>query len=239
MISLQSLQPNGLSGVDWPAQCCAVIPCFNEAASIAGLVSAVRRYLPAIVVVDDGSTDETSAEAQAAGAHVVRLTRNQGKGAALRAGLQCAQAQDLSWALTLDGDGQHCPEDIPAFFNCAEVTGADLVIGNRLVTPQQMPRLRRLVNRWMTARLSNLCGRPLLDSQCGFRLARLDKWSALTFCMDHFEVESELLVEFSRAGHRVEFVPVRTLYLACGSKINAVVDTWRWLRWWRAQRRSE
>lgn len=225
--------------MDWPGQCCAVIPCFNEAASIAGLVNAVRRYLPAVVVVDDGSTDQTCAEAQAAGAEVFRLQHNQGKGAALRAGLQYAQAQGFSWALTLDGDGQHSPEDIPAFFRRTETTGADLVIGNRFGKPDAMPWLRRLVNRWMTARLSMLCGRPLADSQCGFRLLRLDKWADLPLRADHFEVESEVLFEFIRAGHRVEFVPVRTLYLARGSKINPVVDTWRWFRWWFRQRRVE
>jgi glycosyltransferase involved in cell wall biosynthesis len=222
--------------VDWQQQCAAIIPCLNEAKAIARLVASVRGHLPVVIVVDDGSWDQTGAEARAVGADVLRLPRNQGKGAALRAGLHYAQAQGFAWGLTLDGDGQHLAEDMPAFFTCAETTGADLVIGNRLGTPDAMPWLRRSVNRWMTARLSFLCGRSLADSQCGFRLIRIGTWAALPLRTEHFEVESEFLVEFVRAGHRVEFVPVQTLYPARGSKIHPVVDSWRWFRWWWAQR---
>jgi len=238
LISVQSLKSRGVGGVDWPAECCAVIPCFNEAATIARLVSAVRCYLPAVMVVDDGSSDQTSAEAHTGGAQVLGLAGNQGKGAALRAGLQWAFGQHFSWALALDGDGQHRPEDIPVLLNCAEMTGADLVIGNRLMTPQQMPRLRRVVNRWMSRRLSALCGQPLADSQCGFRLLRLARWTELTWETDRFEVESEIVVRFARAGFKVEFAPVQTLYHAGGSNIDPLVDSWRWFRWWLTERRK-
>jgi glycosyltransferase involved in cell wall biosynthesis len=222
--------------VDWQQQCVAVIPCFNEAAGIARLVNHVKAHLPTVIVVDDGSTDATGAQALASGAEVVRLSRNQGKGAALRTGFEFARAKRFSWALTLDGDGQHSAEDIPAFLACAEQTGADLVIGDRLSTSQGMPWLRRFVNRWMTARLSRLCGRPLADSQCGFRLVRLARWADLPLRTEHFEVESEFLVEFIRAGRRLEFVPVRTLSPTSGSKIKPVADSWRWFRWWLPQR---
>lgn len=224
--------------MDWSRQCVVIIPCFNEAAGIAEVVTRVRLHLPPAIVVDDGSTDDTAPRAAAAGAEVLRHPANLGKGAALRTGFEHARVLGFAWALTLDGDGQHSPEDIPAFFACAEKTGADLVIGDRFGTSEMMPKLRRSVNRWMTKRLSDLCGRPLADSQCGFRLVRLAKWAELVLRTDHFEVESELLVEFVRAGYKLEFVPVQTLYHAGSSKIDPVVDSWRWLRWRFAQRRT-
>jgi glycosyltransferase involved in cell wall biosynthesis len=187
------------------------------------------------VVVDDGSTDETSARAEASGAQLIRLQPNRGKGAALRRGLLHAHAQGFRWALVLDGDGQHRPDDIPRVFRCAEEKHADLVIGNRLQASDGMPRLRLLVNKWMTARISKLCGLPIADSQCGFRLLRLDKWASLSWRADRFEVDSEMVVGFVRAAFRVEFVPIQVVYNRTESRISPVVDTYRWLRWWFAE----
>src|SRR5437899_80482 len=102
-----------------PTTCMAVIPCFNEEASITALVAAVRHHLPRVLVVDDGSTDDTSILASRAGAQVISHQRNLGKGAALRTGLSLALKQGCEWALTLDGDGQHAPEDLAALLRCA------------------------------------------------------------------------------------------------------------------------
>ena len=126
-----------------PTTCAAVIPCFNEGATIAGLVGAALQHLPLVVVVDDGSTDRTSEAAQAAGARMVRHDTNRGKGAALKTGLALAAKQGFEWAVTLDGDGQHAPDDIPAFLSCAGQTGALLIIGNRMHNAQAIPWLRR------------------------------------------------------------------------------------------------
>lgn len=218
--------------VDWRRRCAAVIPCFNEAASIAAVVRGVRAHLPSVLVVDDGSTDDTARLASEAGAELVRHTDNHGKGAALRAGLHQIRDRGFQWAITLDGDGQHEPEDIPRFFQCAEQTGAALVIGNRLLQPAAMPWLRRGVNHWMTRRLSRLTGVALEDSQCGFRLLRLDALAGVTLKTERFEIESEMLVALARAGARIQFVPVQTIYKTNASKIHPLADTWRWLRWW-------
>ena len=214
----------------------AVIPCFNEAASIRDVVLAVRKQLPAVIVVDDGSTDETAAFAHEAGAEVVRHATNRGKGAALRVGIQHARDRGFGWVLALDGDGQHAPEDIPKFFNCADATGAALVIGDRMTRSEAMPWVRRQVNRWMTRRLSRLTGVWLADSQCGFRLLRLEALAGVTLTTEHFEIESELLVSLAADGAKIEFVPVQTIYNTRASKIHPLLDTWRWLRWWRARR---
>jgi glycosyltransferase involved in cell wall biosynthesis len=216
-----------------PTNCAAVIPCFNESASIASLVPVVRRYLPCVFVVDDGSTDGTASLARAAGAVVARHERNLGKGVALGTGLARALEQGFEWAVTLDGDGQHAPEDLPALFACAQRTNAVLVIGDRMNEARKMPWLRRQVNRWMSRQLSRRAGRPLPDTQSGFRLIHLPTWACLSLKAQRFEVESETLMAFLAAGLRVEFAPVRVNRSRRKSHICPVADSLRWLNWWR------
>jgi len=224
--------------MDLIRQCAVVVPCFNEAGTIGELVRAVRRLVPRVIVIDDGSSDATSTLAKDCGAYTIRHATNRGKGAALRDGFQRAQELGFGWVLTMDGDGQHSSDDIPKFLACAKETGAPLVVGNRLCHAERMPWLRRRVNRWMTGRISQLTGVPLADSQCGFRLVRLDALAGLKLTADRFEVESEMLVAFLAASHRVEFVPIQVIYKGHPSKIHPLVDSWRWLRWWFAQRKQ-
>jgi glycosyltransferase involved in cell wall biosynthesis len=212
-----------------------VIPCFNEAPHVEAVITEVRRYLPRIIVVDDGSTDGTARRANAAGAEVIRQRRNGGKGCALRAGWRHARHLGFTWALMMDGDGQHGPDDIPKFFTCAETKTATLIVGNRMENASAMPWLRRQVNRWMSRRLSRLSGARLPDSQCGFRLAHLGTLAALPLAGRRFEIESETLLAFLAAGQVVEFVPIEVIYELNRSKISPLFDTWRWVRWWTAQ----
>jgi|SRR5439155_13486883 len=218
--------------MDWPAQCAVVIPCLNEAATIEPLVIEVRRQLPSVMVVDDGSTDGTADLATRAGASVIRHQRRRGKGAALAAGWARALERGFTWALSMDGDGQHAASDIPAFLAGAGKNGAQLIVGDRMANPRGMPWVRRGVNRWMSERISRLTGRKLPDTQCGFRLMRLDAWARVHLQADHFEIESELLCKFIAAGYGVDFVPVRVIYRNEQSKIEPVRDTRRWFRWW-------
>ncbi len=216
--------------------CAVIIPCCNEAAAIGPLVVAVRAHLPRVLVVDDGSTDDTAAAARRAGAEVLSSAVNQGKGMALQRGLRRAHELGCAWALLLDGDGQHAVEDIPAFLAALAADRADLVIGNRMAVPGAMPPLRRGINRLMSAMLSWLSDTALPDTQCGFRLVRLSAWATLPLRCAHFEVESEMLVACLAAGHRVEFLPVRSRYQSERSKVRPGRDTLRWLVWlWRAR----
>ncbi|MEK7676421.1 MAG: glycosyltransferase family 2 protein [Verrucomicrobiota bacterium] len=220
----------------WPATCTVVIPCFNEEATIFPLVASVRQHFPTVIVVDDGSTDDTLALAKSAEAAVASHDRNVGKGAALKTGLSLALRQGFEWAFTLDGDGQHNPDDMPSFLQCAEQTGARLIIGNRMQNAQAMPWLRRLVNRWMSRQISRYAAMKLPDTQCGFRLIHLGTWATLPLTTAHFEVESETLLAFLTAGHRVEFVPVEVIGSRRASRIAPVADSVRWWKWWRARR---
>ncbi|MCU0772032.1 MAG: glycosyltransferase family 2 protein [Verrucomicrobia bacterium] len=214
-----------------------MIPCLNEGKAIGRVVREVRNHLPSVLVVDDGSTDDTGARAHAAGAQVIRHATPQGKGAALRAGWTVARQQGFDWVLCLDGDGQHAAADIPAFLACAEQTGAAMVVGDRMAHPEGMPWLRRQVNRWMSRRLSRLSGKHLPDTQNGFRLINLACCAPQCTVAAHFEIESELLLDFLQQGVRVEFVPVTVIYESERSKIHPWRDTLRWFRWWRGAAR--
>ena len=212
----------------------AVIPCLNEAQTIASLVHSVRRHLPGVLVVDDGSRDTTAKLAADAGAMVVSHPRNFGKGAAVKTGLTTAMQKGFDRALLMDGDGQHQAGDIPAFVQKAEATRAAMVIGNRMDDAGSIPWFRRRANRWMSRRISRRVGQNLPDTQCGFRLVDLRVWAALPCHARHFEIESEMLITFLEAGCRVEFVPIQVIGRAAHSHINPLTDTWRWWQWWRS-----
>jgi len=217
--------------MNWREQCAVVIPCFNESLTIHELVSTVRCLVPTVFVIDDGSTDATAVLAKQAGAAVILQSAQRGKGAALMLGFAAARKDGFAYALCMDGDAQHSPADIPAFFERCEASGADLVIGNRFPAARAMPWLRRGVNLFMTRMLSWVAGERLLDTQCGFRLVKLSLLSAIQTRTTHFEFESELLIEVIRCGGRVEFVPIRTIYRSERSKIRPLRDSIRWLRW--------
>ncbi len=196
------------------------------------MVAAVRTVLPHVVVIDDGSSDATVEIAVAQGAHVLSHPVNQGKGAALKTGLQHASGAGFQFAITLDGDGQHDPRDLPKFVDAARLDDCDLVIGDRMGDTRSMPWVRRWVNRWMSRRISRRAGRGLPDTQCGYRLIRLASWRTLDLRTTGFEIESELLLASIEAGLRVGFVPVRTIYRTGQSKIHPLRDALRWFRWW-------
>lgn len=203
------------------------------------MVAEARRFVETVVVVDDGSSDDTAAAASGAAAIVLGHDENRGKGAALNTGLQWLCERKFEWALTLDGDGQHLAADIPVFWQCAESTGAPLIVGNRMAHPAGMPRLRRWVNRWMSRRLSSLAGCSLPDTQNGYRLINLKVWKCLTVRASKFEIESEILLAFALAGYAIQFVPVQVVYAGEVSKIRPCFDSLRWFRWWwKARRRS-
>ena len=208
-----------------------MVPCLNEARGIGALVEQVKIFLPRVIVVDDGSTDDTARAARGAGARVLRHGRNRGKGAAVGTGLRDAWNAGFEAAMLLDGDGQHDPDSIPAFLSRASSTGAELVAGNRMGQARAMPRLRRWVNRGMSAEISRLVGVALPDTQCGFRLLNLRAWRALDLRARRFEVESEMILGFARSGCRIAFVDIDVKPGARRSHIRPLADAVRWFRW--------
>lgn len=194
-----------------------VIPARDEVAAIGGVVAAARMH-GEVVVVDDGSRDDTAAVAERAGARVVRLSPGRGKGAALRAGAAAASGEVL---VMLDGDGQDDPADIPRLL-AAIAGGADLAIGSRFlgaVDPGAIAPIDRAGNRVLTLVLNALFGVRLTDTQAGFRAIRRRTWDALPLCADGFDVETEVVVRALRAGATIREVAVGRRPRAAGTRV--------------------
>jgi glycosyltransferase involved in cell wall biosynthesis len=209
----------------------AVIPAYNPGLELSRVLTAASAELgaAAVIVVDDGATDGSGARAQAAGVQLITHPVNRGKGAALRTGFAAALAQGAEWVFTLDADGQHDPEEMPAFLAAAATGGADLWIGDRMQNTIDMPWLRRLANRSTSSIISALAGQPISDSQSGYRLISARVLRAVDLYFDRFEAESEILVKASRAGFRIGAVPIRTIYGQERSTIHPVRDTVRFI----------
>lgn len=212
---------------------CVLIPAFNEAAYIADVVERARPYVDEVVVIDDGSDDGTANIARAAGANCLRLPENRGKASALRAGIVYARNLDFTHVITLDGDGQHLPEDIPVMLRAAEETGADLVIGTRRFDRALMPCSRYFSNTVGSRLASVLVGCEIRDSQSGFRLFRLEKLDGANLRSRCYELEMEILIKMARSGCTIAHAPVRTVYDdgQARSKMKPVRDTVRVCLW--------
>ncbi len=210
----------------------ALIPAYLEERHIREVARRAREQLDTVLVVDDGSTDSTAAEARKAGVEVLLHTRNQGKGAAIKTGLrELSPRPGIQYILILDGDGQHLPEEIPRFLAEANHSHSALIMGNRMSESRKMPLVRRLTNQFMSAQVSRVCGQSIPDTQCGFRMIRRDLVPTICGCQSsNYEFESEMLVIASRLGHRIGSVPVSTVYGGEKSKIRPVSDTIRFIR---------
>ena len=204
----------------------AIIPAFNVGRTLQAVIEGVLAQSLPVLVVDDGSMDNTAAIAHRAGAHVLRATRNRGKGHALVGGFRWALAQGASHVLTLDGDQQHDPSEIPRFLALAK--SADLVIGRRELDASHMPSTRLLGNRVSTFFIGLFCGSPMADTQCGFRLYSRELLSGVPLNGGRFETESELLIRAHRLGFTVRWAPIETIYVdGAQSNFDNINDTLR------------
>jgi glycosyltransferase involved in cell wall biosynthesis len=198
-------------------QILALIPAYNEAQRIGQVVSAARNFLP-VLVIDDGSSDRTAQTAEKAGAQVLSQSSNQGKGAALRLGLNWALKGAFLAVLTLDADGQHDPAEIPNFLNHFQAHGGDLIIGARDFS--HMPLTRRLANNLGAVSFSWAIGRKIPDNQSGFRLIGRRLMVELIKSREGgFEFEVEMIQICIRKGYQLDWIPIRTIYSGESSHI--------------------
>jgi len=202
----------------------AAIPCLNEEAFIGDIVTRAKKYVDKVIVIDDGSTDNTSKAARAAGAKVIKHKTNQGAGAATRTAFEAAKRSHADILVTLDGDGQHNPDEIPQLLAPIINEEADLVIGSRFLTPnpQQMPKYRKfgidvitfLYNFGSKARVS--------DAQCCFRAQNRRLIEAVTITEAGFGFSVQVLIQARKKGFTIKEVPISCIYHSDGSSLNPV-----------------
>jgi glycosyltransferase involved in cell wall biosynthesis len=209
---------------------CVIIPTYNEAEGIAKLVKEIRLQNLDVLVVDDGSSDNTFQVAKDSGAIVLRNQDNQGKGASLIKGFKYTLTHDYDAVITMDGDGQHLPQDLPHFIRLAEYSNSQILIGNRMQITKSMPWLRILTNKFMSWLISLFTKQDIPDSQCGFRLLKKEVLQKVNLITNKYETESEILIKVARLGFKIESVPIKTVYLNERSHIHPFFDTLRFIR---------
>ena len=193
----------------------AVIPAYNEAVTIYDVARRTLKHVRRVIVVDDGSQDDTSAALRDLPVTVLRHPHNMGKAAALWRGMQYAVGHEVMAIITLDGDGQHEPEDIPALIAMHRKDPLAIVIGSRLHDACDIPMARYIANRVANFWISWAARQRIVDSQSGFRVYPTSVLSAVGSLCDPtagFVFESEVLIEAGRKGIRIRSVPVSTVY---------------------------
>lgn len=216
------------AGTGAPMRVAALVPAFNEAGTIAAVVTGALAHVAAVVVVDDGSTDDTAGQARAVGATVVAHATNRGKGHAVRTGLaQVLTDETYTHVLLMDADLQHQPEDIPTLLEAARTRELDLVVGARVFDRARMPRARYYSNVIGSRALSSLVGLTVCDTQSGFRLVRCTWLRELPLTSTGYEIETEMLIRLARRGARIGHVDVTLAYEGARSHLRPVRDTTR------------
>lgn len=222
-----------VTGSSWPHDIALLVPAYRAEHSLRHLLPRLTAQVPRdqILVVDDGSGDRTAEVCREPGIPCIVHETNQGKGRALLTGFTRLLEQNMAAVITLDADGQHDPDDLQRFvadFRAHPEIG--ICIGRRAFRPGTMP-FARIISNTLTSRiLSWMCGVPILDSQCGYRLYTAAFLRAITIECPRFEMESEVILKAAHLGFPIRFVPVQTLYFKARSHIAHMTDTLRWIR---------
>ena len=191
---------------------CLLLPAYNESSTIGRIIQEASLFVGHIVVIDDGSSDNSAEVAEGHGAVVLKHTQNRGKGRALRTGFDYALQNGYKLIATMDSDMQHDPMDLPRFFDHFRRTCPDILIGGRFKGRSTMPRHRRL-NNWLVSVVgSALCEQKVPDFQSGYRLIKAEVLKAVQLETERYETESELLIKAGRLGFRIESTQIQAVY---------------------------
>jgi glycosyltransferase involved in cell wall biosynthesis len=217
-----------------------LIPAYNASLTISELIEKTSEFVNKnnIVVVDDGSQDQTFTIAQRTGAVVLKHERNKGKGEALKTGFKYALEKNFEAILTIDADLQHDPSSIVDFLKKTSENFNGIIIGTRDIHLKKMPLARWLSNSLTSVILSILSGQTIRDSQSGYRLISTQVLKKVKLKAKKYDLESEILVKAGRKGFKIEKIPIETIYHEGKSFINPFVDTARFIKlmwrslWW-------
>ncbi|MCK5850701.1 MAG: glycosyltransferase family 2 protein [Kiritimatiellae bacterium] len=221
---------------------CVLLPAYGEGEHIAEVVAGIQEYCSDVIVIDDGSKDNTIAEAEKTGAIVLRHEKNRGKGAALETGFTYVKEHGYTFVITMDSDGQHAPDDIPVFVEEYQKSNVPVIIGDRMGRDDSvMPFVRKCTNKFMSWLLSREMGQKVPDTQSGFRLYHVNVLGFLKTTTSGYAAESECLLRLSAHGSRIGSVPIKVIYHGAHSDIHPFGDTIRFfkmLKKWRSEKRE-
>jgi glycosyltransferase involved in cell wall biosynthesis len=207
----------------------AIIPAKDEAHNIKDVIVKTKKYVDLVLVIDDGSTDNTKEVAESLGAVVIRNEVNLGKADALKIGFKYAIEHNFDTIALLDADGQHDPDELPKLLNKLN-EGYDIVVGARKFSPELMPPLRIFANSVSSFLVSLICGTKILDSQSGYRVLRTGIVKKITFETKRYQLDTEMLIKAARCGFKIGFVEINTIYTErAKSKINQIIDPLKFL----------
>jgi len=189
-----------------------LVPAYNAEPTLANVVKGVRRNLPKalIIGIDDGSTDGSRKLLRTVADETIEFDKNQGKGAALRAGFAKALERGASAVLTIDSDGQHDPAFAPAIVGALD--RADIVIGTRDLSGAGVPKHRRIANMISSAATRAVSGGKVRDSQSGYRAMKAEVLRKVHAVGDRYEFETDFIIRAARAGFTTINVPISTIY---------------------------
>jgi len=194
-------------------KCCVIIPTYNNASTLPGVISGVLKFTSSVIVVNDGSDDSTvEVVSSFPGVRLITHSRNRGKGAALRTGFSEALKAGYEYAVTIDSDGQHMPGDIPKFIDTLEKSPGVLIVGARNMKQESIPATSIFGHKFSNFWYRVETGIKLPDTQTGFRLYPLKALKNMRFYTNKFEFEIEVLVRATWKGIPVTYVPVNVYY---------------------------
>lgn len=200
----------------------AVIPAYNEEIALGSVIARAKQYVNEVIVVDDGSEDATSNIAQIMNVTLLRHDKNLGKGAALHTAFKWALNNDIDILVTIDADGQHCPDEIPNLIDPIIKNKASIVNGSRFLNGNNcdVPKYRRVGQKALNLAINKTCDTKINDSQSGFRAFEKETFSVFSFNNKGMGVESEMISDAINAGYEIVEVPISCRYDIDGSTFN-------------------